>query len=106
MVKDLQRTAIWMELEGGAPSVPSAFPTNTIFAQRLLVSISNKRPQVLIPLTRKLWKAYWQQDIDIGQVENILPLCTQVGLSQDDIKLLFEGTHSCSSPPLPFKRRR
>ena len=60
---------------------PSAFPTMTLKAQRLLTAVEMQNDAVMLEnLTRALWQAYWCNDQDISQESVLLDICSSVAL--------------------------
>lgn len=63
MFKDLQR---WSKRLGVPLALPSAFPTSTLTAQRILAA--NPDPKVMRRTAQALFHAYWADGHDIGDI--------------------------------------
>jgi len=73
--KDL---ADWARLTGVKLISPTVFPVRSVTAMRgCFYAMSQDR---LVPYARALFKAYWEQDLDIGQNEVIAAYAEQAGL--------------------------
>eukprot|EP01102_Stenamoeba_stenopodia_P016474 TRINITY_DN5762_c0_g1_i1.p1 TRINITY_DN5762_c0_g1~~TRINITY_DN5762_c0_g1_i1.p1 ORF type:complete len:223 (-),score=39.03 TRINITY_DN5762_c0_g1_i1:57-641(-) len=103
MMKDLERTAKYIGLGGGPIKLPSAFPVNTIFAQRLLLVVSHRQPQLVGPLSQRLWNAYWQRDIDISKPENIAKICAEVGMNGEQFNEFAEEAKTSAAIKVVFR---
>lgn len=74
MVYDLRR---WTAEYGLPLQIPSAFPTNTLLAQRVLVQLPQEERQTL---AFKLSTAYWGEGKDIGNPELLAEILADLGL--------------------------
>lgn len=77
MLGDLQR---WAEAYGVPFRFPSRFPLNTIKAQRALTTVARSQPEKLPGFALALFRAYWVDDRDVSQVEEVRSVAEASGL--------------------------
>jgi len=62
---------------------------NTIAAQRMIL-LAQERGQA-DPMIRTLFKAFFEDGVDIGRIDALYPLGEAAGMPRDDIEALFAG---------------
>jgi 2-hydroxychromene-2-carboxylate isomerase len=77
MVTDLER---WAAHYGVPFKLASRFPLNTLQAQRVLIAAGRSDPHTVPPLSLALFEAYWADDRDISDIEEIARIADTVGL--------------------------
>lgn len=83
MLKDLER---WANRYGVDLRFPSRFPLNTLSPQRALVAAARLGHEDRVPdLALALYRAYWAEDRDVSQAEEIRRLAEEVGLDGEAI---------------------
>ncbi|HEY1098984.1 MAG TPA: DsbA family protein [Myxococcota bacterium] len=83
LVHDLDRTS----RQFAVPlRFPSRFPINTIAAMRLLTLIAEEHPRVHEDAARLLWQRYWQDDVDVADLDVLRAVCGELGVGVDLIE--------------------
>ncbi|RKO88189.1 thioredoxin-like protein [Blyttiomyces helicus] len=57
---------------------PTAFPTNSLKAQRALMALKQQRPEKLVEASRALWQCYWRDQGDLASDADLVRVLTPV----------------------------
>ena len=82
-VRDFARSAKFL----GVPfRMPSVFPVPTVAAARAYYWLASKDPKQAIELAKALYKAYFADDVNISEAENVVKVAAAVGCSADEVR--------------------
>jgi 2-hydroxychromene-2-carboxylate isomerase len=84
--KDMERQA---EQVGFSLKWPKRFPVNSVRALRVALQIQANHEEALYPYCHTVFKAYWSEQRDIAEAEEIKAICQDLNL---DGEALLEGT--------------
>ncbi len=71
----------------GAPfKYPSAFPVSTVAALRTFYWLNGKDPTKAVELAKALLKAYFVDDVNISEAENVVKIAAAVGCKADEVR--------------------
>ncbi len=59
---------------------PDGFPGNTIAAMRVLTLVADELPRHHEDLARALWRAYWNDGVDVANVAALTEVCREAGV--------------------------
>jgi len=82
MVVDLARSADYFGLDMRMPQDFERAIMTSLKAQRLLMAVSLKAPEYLVPLTRELWQRNWGRDEEIESLESLRESCNAVSMPE------------------------
>lgn len=80
MLRDL---SLWADAYDVPFRFPSRFPLNTLHAQRALAAATHRWPDALRPFALALFRAYWCEDRDISQPDEIGTAARAAGLDAE-----------------------
>ncbi len=63
--------------------LPSAFPVSTVAAARAYYWLAEKDPRKAVELAKALYKAYFVEDINISETDNVVRIAASVGCDAD-----------------------
>ena len=81
--RDFVRSA---KFHGLPLNYPSTFPISGVPAVRAVVWIKGKDPAKASALTKALYRAYFVDDVNISEVENVVKIAASVGCNADDVR--------------------
>jgi 2-hydroxychromene-2-carboxylate isomerase len=81
--RDFPRSARY---HGVAYRQPTAFPINSVAPSRAFYWLDSKDPTRAKALARALYRAYFQDDVDISSAENTITVAARTGLREDDVR--------------------
>lgn len=71
----------------GAPfKYPRAFPVSTVAALRTFYWLNGKDPTKAVELAKALLKAYFVDDVNISEAENVVKIAAAVGCKADEVR--------------------
>jgi len=71
----------------GAPfKYPSTFPISTVAAARAFYWLNGKDPKKAVELAKALLKAYFVDDVNISDAENVIRIATAAGCKADEVR--------------------
>jgi 2-hydroxychromene-2-carboxylate isomerase len=76
--RDMQRSARFHNVPF---HLPSAFPVGTVSACRALYSLSNEKDRA--NLAKALYRAYFVENVNIGETDNVLKVAASLGFKPD-----------------------
>ncbi|NXI36345.1 GSTK1 transferase, partial [Galbula dea] len=98
LLKDIERMAKYyqvpVQISGG--DFQRIFGTSTLGAMRFLTAAGMTQPQYLEPLSREFWIRFWSQHQNVSQMDDLLHVAKQAGLSSELAQKLFEMISSPS----------
>jgi 2-hydroxychromene-2-carboxylate isomerase len=81
--RDFQRSA---KFHGVPFRMPSQFPVPTVAAVRAFWWLHDEQPQRAVALAKALYKAYFAEDLDIANAENVVNIATATGCSAGEVR--------------------
>ncbi|MES2354750.1 MAG: 2-hydroxychromene-2-carboxylate isomerase [Pseudomonadota bacterium] len=86
---DFPRTARWF----GVPfTFPSVFPIASLAPSRAFYWLQDHDPQQAKELAKRLYRAYFIEDIDISRPKNTLAIAVDMGLESAAVEASFDDT--------------
>ena len=82
-LRDMVRTAKHLGVEYRQPSV---FPIGTVAPARAFYWLEAKDPKRAKDLARALYRAYFVDDVNIGDAEQTIKVCAKLGLPADEVR--------------------
>ena len=80
---DFPRTA---RLLGVVYRQPSVFPINTVNPARAFYWLDSQDPARAKDLARALYRAYFVDDVDISNTDEMLAACAKIGINADELR--------------------
>ena len=71
--------------------LPSAFPVSTVAAARAYYWLAEKDPQKAVELAKALYKAYFVDDINISETDNVVRIAASVGCDADEVRAALDN---------------
>jgi 2-hydroxychromene-2-carboxylate isomerase len=65
---------------------PSTFPISGVPAVRAVIWIKGKDPAKAAELTKALYKAYFVDDVNISDADNVIKIATSIGCNADEVR--------------------
>jgi len=81
--RDFERSA---KFHGVAFKYPSTFPISTVAATRAFYWLNAKDPKKALELAKALFRAYFAEDINISDAENVIRIATASGCKADEVR--------------------
>ncbi|NXI68521.1 GSTK1 transferase, partial [Anseranas semipalmata] len=92
MLKDIKRMAKYYQVPVtiSEDDFQRVLGKSSLGAMRFITAIDMTQPKYLEPLSREFWIRFWSQHEDISQLESILAVAEQAGLSSELTQKLLE----------------
>ncbi|NXL94671.1 GSTK1 transferase, partial [Alectura lathami] len=96
MLKDIKRMAKYYQVpvKISGDDLQRMLVKSTLGAMRFITALDMTEPKYLEPLSREFWMRFWSQHEDISEVESILAVARQAGLSSELAQKLLEMSSS------------
>lgn len=82
-MRDFPRSA---RFHGIAYRQPSVFPISTVVACRAYYAIFQKNEKQAVQLAKAFYKAYFVDDVNISEADNVLKVAASIGLEADALR--------------------
>jgi 2-hydroxychromene-2-carboxylate isomerase len=82
-MRDMLRTAKFLDV---AYHHPSVFPIGTVAPARAFYWAEAKQPKRAKEVARALYRAYFVDDVNIGDAEQTIKVCAKLGLAADEVR--------------------
>src|SRR5262249_29632212 len=83
IVRDLERGAAYYGLRY---RFPDAFPISGVNASRAFYWLEGKDPKRARELAKALFRAYWADNVDISNPDNVVAVAAKMGLNGEEVK--------------------